>query len=289
MIKKAIIPAAGFGTRLLPATKSQPKEMLPIVDKPVIQYVVEEAVASGITDILMVIGRGKRSIEEHFDRSYELEDQLEGQGKLKLLKEIKAITELADIHFIWQKELLGLGDAVMHAKKHVGNKPFAVMLGDTIIQTDDGKPLTKKLSNIYDQFQEPVFALQEIEHSLVSRYGVFSGVEIEDDVYVARGFVEKPKPDKAPSNLVMAGRYIFTPDIFDYLKDTQPGLHGEVQLTDAMIAMLKHHKMYGFKFNGKRYDIGNKLDFIKTNVELALKRPDMKEELKQWLNEIHKS
>ena len=286
MIKRAVIPAAGFGTRLLPATKSQPKEMLPIVDKPVIQYVVEEAVASGITDILMIIGRGKRSIEEHFDRSFELEAQLAEKGKKELLDEIRRVDGLADIHFVWQKELLGLGDAILHAKQHIGDKPFAVMLGDTIIETRDNKPLTKKLAEIYEQFQEPVFALQEVETEFVSRYGVFSGIEIEPDIYVAKGFVEKPKPEQAPSNLVMAGRYIFTPDIFKILEQTKQGLHNEVQLTDAMISLLDKHKMYGYKFSGKRYDIGNKMDFIKTNVELALKRPEMRQELQEWIKNL---
>jgi len=224
MIRKAVIPAAGFGTRFLPATKSQPKEMLPIVDTPVIQYVVEEAVASGITDILIIIGKGKRAIEEHFDRNFYLEAQLAEQGKKKELERIRKISEMADIHFVWQKELKGLGDAVNCAKLHVGDQPFAVLLGDTLISS--GSPATKQLAEVYDRYGGSVVLIQEIDREKISRYGVISGEEIEPGVYKLDGLVEKPSPAEAPSNLVVAGRYVFTPEIFDCLAKIQPGKGG---------------------------------------------------------------
>jgi len=226
MICKAVIPAAGFGTRFLPATKSQPKEMLPIVDTPVIQYVVEEAVASGITDILMVIGKGKRSIEEHFDRSFQLEAQLIQQGKETELQTIRKISELADIHFVWQKELKGLGDAVNCARLHVANKPFAVLLGDTLISSNS--PATKQLMQVFDHYQRPVVLLEEIDQTKVSRYGVIGGKEIGNGLYRINKLIEKPKPEEAPSNLVVAGRYVFTADIFDYIDRVEPSKDSEI-------------------------------------------------------------
>lgn len=283
MIKKAVIPAAGFGTRFLPATKSQPKEMLPIIDTPTIQHVVEEAVKSGITDILMIIGRGKRSIEEHFDRNYELEAQLIEKKKFDDLKIIQDITNLADIHFIWQKELNGLGDAISYAKAHVNNEPFAVLLGDTLIESKNKTPVTKQLMDVFDRYQAPVVALEEVNPNLVSRYGIIDGREINKCVYEIDAFVEKPAIDKAPSNLAIASRYIFTPEIFSFLEKLDPGKNNEIQITDAMQAMVKSKAWYGLKFDGVRHDIGNKLDFLKTNVIYGLKREDFGEEFRQWL------
>ena len=286
-VRKAIIPAAGFGTRLLPATKSQPKEMIPIVDKPVIQYVIEEAVASGITDILMIIGKGKRAIEEHFDRNFELEYNLEQKGKLEQLQEIRNITNLGNIHFIWQKELNGLGDAVRYARHHVGNEPFAILLGDTILQTNDGQPLTRLLVDQFERHQSSVVALQPVPHNLVHRYGVMGGSLVEGDrLYKVDQWIEKPDPADAPSNLVIAGRYVFTPEIFTKLENIPTGVNNEVQLTDAMRLLLNDQAMYGYLFDGKRYDVGNKLDFIKTNLLFGLDRPEFAEDLKKWVKEL---
>ncbi len=280
-IKKAVIPAAGFGTRFLPITKAQPKEMLPIIDKPVIQYVVEEAVEAGITDILMIIGKGKRSIEEYFDRHYELEKELEFKKKFEELTAIRKISDLASIHFIWQKELNGLGDAISYARYHVGNEPFAVLLGDTLI--DSPTPLLNQLSDIYSKYGESVVALEEVDPSLVSLYGVIGGKSIEKDLYQITRLIEKPTLEEAPSNLVFAGRYIFKPEIFDCIERTLPGINNEIQLTDAMELMIKKNDMYGLKFDGKRYDIGKKIDFLKTNIIYGLRRPDIAEELAQFI------
>ena len=286
MIKKAVIPAAGFGTRFLPVTKSQPKEMLPVIDKPVIQYVVEEAVESGITDILMIIGKGKRSIEEHFDRNYELENELAIKNKEEQLQEVRKITGLANIHFVWQKELNGLGDAISYAKHHVGREPFAVLLGDTIIKSE--QPLLKNLASIFERYGDSVVALEEVDPAIVSRYGVIGGDEIENDLYAINQLIEKPKADEAPSNLVFAGRYIFAPEIFDCIDQTPPGINNEIQLTDAMRLLQKTNKLYGHRFSGKRFDIGNKLDFIKTNIVLGLEREDMNGDLKQFILNLAK-
>jgi len=285
MIKKAVIPAAGFGTRFLPATKSQPKEMLPIVDTPTIQHVVEEAVNSGISDILMIIGKGKRAIEEHFDRNFELEQQLSEKGKEEELKKILDITRLANIHFVWQKELNGLGDAIRYAQNHVNNEPFAVLLGDTLIESD-GEPVTKQLIDVYNRYNECVVALESVDRSVVSRYGVMDGKEISDDIYLVNNFIEKPSVKEAPSNLVIASRYVFTPDIFDYLAKVKPGVNNEIQLTDAMQLMLQNRAMYGLRFNGRRHDIGSKIDFLKTNVIYGLRRDDLGPEFKEWLKEL---
>ena len=287
MIKKAVIPAAGFGTRFLPATKSQPKEMLPIVDTPVIQYVVEEAVAAGITDILMIIGRGKRALEEHFDRSFQLEEQLSQKGKTKELESLKRISDLADIHFIWQKELKGLGDAVYCARHHVNDEPFVVLLGDTVV--DAQVPAAQQLLQVYERYQESVVLLEEVEPSLVSRYGVIDGKEIEPDLYLVEDFVEKPRPEEAPSNLVIAGRYVLTPEIFAYLSKTKPGKGGEIQLTDAMRMMVRNRAMYGWKLKGKRCDIGNPQGFVRTNLEFALKHEDLADDLRQYLKQLVKT
>jgi UTP--glucose-1-phosphate uridylyltransferase len=286
VIRKAVIPAAGFGTRFLPATKSQPKEMLPIVDTPVIQYVVEEAVASGITDILMVIGKGKRAIEEHFDRNFQLEDQLERQGKVEELEMIRRVSEIAEIHFVWQKQMLGLGHAVLCARHHVGNEPFAVLLGDTVIGSD--KPATLQLIEMYNQVHGSVVILEEIAREKVSRYGVLQGQEISEGFYRVQDFIEKPRPEEAPSNLVFAGRYVFTPEIFGFLETTAPGKGGEIQLTDAMRAMARTQAMYGKKLAGKRYDIGDKEGFIKTNIEFGLRDETIRPQLKAYIRQLAK-
>ncbi len=286
MIRKAVIPAAGFGTRFLPATKSQPKEMLPIVDTPVIQYVVEEAVTSGITDILMVIGKGKRAIEEHFDRNFQLENQLAEKGKQVELKAIRRISELANIHFVWQKELKGLGDAIQCAQHHVNNEPFVVLLGDTVI--DANVPATRQLLEVFDHYKESVVLLEEVDQSKISRYGVIDGKQIDSSLYQVKDFIEKPNPNEAPSNLVIAGRYVLTPKIFEFLYQIKPGKGNEIQLTDALRLMVRTQSMYGLKLNGKRCDIGNKEGFIKTNVEFALKRDDMAEQIKTYIRQLAK-
>jgi UTP--glucose-1-phosphate uridylyltransferase len=285
MVKKAVIPAAGYGTRFLPATKSSPKEMIPIIDTPVIQYVVEEAVASGITDILMIIGKGKRAIEEHFDRSPVLEETLAAKKNSEMLKKIRAISEMANIHFVWQKEMNGLGDAILHAKYHVGNEPFVILLGDTLVQSEDG-PVTKQLIDVYNENKGSVIALEEVKPELVSKYGVVDGEPVSDKVIKAKGWIEKPSVEEAPSNLAVASRYLFTPEIFEYLEHTPPGKNNEVQLTDAMREMVKTHPMFGLKFRGKRYDIGNKLGFLKTNIEFGLNDPEIGDDLKSWLKEF---
>ena len=287
MIRKAVIPAAGYGTRFLPATKSQPKEMIPIIDTPVIQYVVEEAVASGITDILMIIGKGKRAIEEHFDRSPILEESLLKKQNLKMLDKIRSISNMANIHFIWQKEMNGLGDAILHAKYHVGNEPFVILLGDTVVQSKDG-PITKQLIDVYEQHKSSVIALEEVKPELVSRYGIVDGDKISENVVKANNWIEKPSIEEAPSNLAVASRYLFTPEIFDYLEKTAPGKNNEIQLTDAMREMVKSQPMFGMKFDGKRYDIGDKMGFLKTNIEFGLKDPEIGESLKTWLKEFAK-
>jgi len=287
IVKKAVIPAAGYGTRFLPATKSSPKEMIPIIDTPVIQYVVEEAVESGITDILMIIGKGKRAIEEHFDRSPILEETLLKKHNLKMLDKIRSISNMANIHFIWQKEMNGLGDAILHARYHVGNEPFAILLGDTLVQGEGG-PITKQLIDVYNQYGGSVVALEQVKPELVSRYGIINGTAISDNVFKANDWIEKPSIKEAPSNLAIASRYIFTPEIFDYLEKTTPGKNNEIQLTDAMREMVKTHPMFGMKFKGKRYDIGDKMGFLKTNIEFGLKDPEISESLKIWIKEFAK-
>ena len=287
MIRKAVIPAAGFGTRFLPASKSQPKEMLPIVDTPTIQYVVEEAVAAGVTDILMIIGKGKRAIEEHFDRNFELESELHEKGRVKELEEIRRISQLANIHFVWQKELNGLGDAVSYARDHVGREPFLLLLGDTLIRSP--KPLLRRLMGLYARYGESVVALESVEPSKAHLYGVVAGRAMSDDLYLIEDLIEKPKPGEAPSNLAIAARYAFSPEIFDYIAKTTPGKNGEIQLTDAMRLMLQDRAMYGLRLDGKRYDIGNKLDFLKTNVEFGLTHPELGDDFREFLKDLAKT
>ena len=276
---KAVIPAAGFGTRFLPATKAQPKEMLPVYDKPTIQYVVEEAVNSGIDDILIITGRNKRSIEDHFDRSMELECTLENADKYDRLQLVRDITGLADICYIRQKEQKGLGDAINCAKKHVGDEPFAVLLGDSI--TKGKTPCTKQLIDIYEKYGKSAISLEEVPQEKVSRYGIIDGVKVEDNVYDIKKLVEKPAVEDAPSNLAIMGRYVLTPDIFDKLDETEPGVGGEIQLTDAL---QKLDSIYGVTFEGKTYDIGNRMEWLKTSIEFAMEDEDSKRELKEFIS-----
>ena len=279
---KAVIPAAGLGTRFLPATKAQPKEMLPVYDKPTIQYVIEESVNSGVDDILIVTGKGKRSIEDHFDRSFELEHHLKTKGKEDFLKEIEYISELADIHFIRQKKQKGLGDAIYCAKKHVGNDPFVVMLGDTI--TKDKVPCTKQLIDIYNKYGKSVISLEEVPDEKVERYGIIGGEEIEENIYKIDKLVEKPPLRVAPSNLAIMGRYVLTPDIFDCIESVEPGYGGEIQLTDALS---KLDEIYGQVFLGESYDIGNRIDWLKTSLKFALDDEKAKDEILDYIkNEI---
>ena len=277
---KAVIPAAGLGTRFLPATKAQPKEMLPVYDKPTIQYVIEESVNSGVDDILIVTGKGKRSIEDHFDRSFELEHHLKTKGKEDFLKEIEYISELADIHFIRQKKQKGLGDAIYCAKKHIGNDPFVVMLGDTITTV----PCTKQLIDIYEKYGKSVIALEEVPDEKVERYGIIGGEEIEPNIYKIDKLVEKPPLRVAPSNLAIMGRYVLTPDIFDCIENVEPGYGGEIQLTDALS---KLDEIYGQVFKGQSYDIGNRIDWLKTSLKFALEDEKAKEDILNFIkNEI---
>jgi UTP--glucose-1-phosphate uridylyltransferase len=284
MIRKAVIPAAGYGTRFLPATKSQPKEMLPIVDTPVIQYVVEEAVQAGITDLLMIIGAGKRSIEEHFDRSFQLESQLQAQGKTVELEAMRRISALADIHFVWQKQMRGLGDAVYYARYHVNNEPFVVLLGDTLI--DSVIPAAKQLVELYERVHAPVILLEQVELKKVGLYGIIDGHQIQPGVYRINDFVEKPKVENAPSNLAISGRYLLTPDIFRHIEQTVPSKDGEIQLTEALRALVREQPVYGLRLEGRRCDIGNKEGFIRTNIEFALKREDMAEDLREYIKRL---
>lgn len=285
-IRKAVIPAAGFGTRFLPASKSQPKEMLPIVDTPTIQYVVEEVEKAGISDILMVIGKAKRAIEEHFDRNFELEAELAEKNRHQDLNDIRRISEIANIFFVYQKELNGLGDAVSYARSHVGQEPFVVLLGDTIIDTDDGQSITAEMIRVYERYQAPVILLEEVDPKKVSRYGIVGGTMLDSDIVEIDQLIEKPALDQAPSNLAVAGRYILTPDIFDCIDQTPRGKNDEIQLTDAMQLLLKRRRFYGLKLKGVRHDIGNKLDYVKTNILYAMKRRDMGEAVKKFIREI---
>lgn len=284
-VRKAVIPAAGFGTRFLPATKCSPKEMLPIVDTPVIQYVVEEAVASGITDILMVIGRGKRAIEEHFDRSAELERELEAKGKTDQLAQIRRISELANIHFVWQKQMLGLGDAIRCAEAHVGDEPFAVLLGDTLLQSTSGVPAAKQLIDAYEATGTCVVALEKVPRERVSKYGVVSGRPVGDKLWEVGDLVEKPAPEEAPSDLAIASRYVLTPEIFGALRDAKPGKGGEIQLTDALKKLAHERPIHGRLVDAIRHDVGNHLGFIKTNIIYGLEREGLRETLGAFILE----
>jgi UTP--glucose-1-phosphate uridylyltransferase len=286
MITKAVIPAAGLGTRFLPATKAQPKEMLPIIDTPTIQYVVQECVDSGIEDILIISGKGKRSIEDHFDRNIELESRIQEKEDEAIYTQLRHIENMANIHFIRQKELNGLGDAIYHARFHCGNEPFAVLLGDTII--DSVIPVTQQLIDSYEQYQQTVIAVETVPWDKVSRYGIVGGDNLGDKILQITELIEKPERDKAPSNLAIAGRYILTPEIFTALEKTQRGKGNEIQLTDALRLLMKTESLIATVIEGKRYDIGNKLDFLKTTVEFALRRKEFAKPFEAFLRDTIK-
>ena len=284
-VRKAVIPAAGLGTRFLPATKAQPKEMLPLLDKPAIQYVVEEAVHAGLTDILIITGRGKRPIEDHFDRSIELEHFLESKGKFEELKQVREITDMASIHYIRQRDPLGLGHAVSVAEDHVGGEPFAVLLGDDIIA--ESNPLLSEMLRVHERYGRSVLAAMEVSRNEISLYGCIEPEFVEDD-RLARvlSVVEKPEPENAPSNLAAIGRYVLTPEIFEALRNLEPGVGGEIQLTDAINALAQQQAVYAHVFEGGRFDVGNKLDYMKAMIELAIDREDVGKELKRWLADL---
>lgn len=283
-VTKAVIPAAGLGTRFLPATKAQPKEMLPVVDKPAIQYVVEEAVRAGIDDILIISGRGKRSLEDHFDRNVELESFLAARGKDEELAEVRSIAELAEIHFVRQGEPLGLGHAVSIARKHVGDNPFVVMLGDDIM--DERSTVLTDMIGIYEERNAAVVAVQEVSPSEISSYGSIDPEIVSDSLVRMRGIVEKPSAEDAPSNLAVMGRYVFTPDIFDALAQVRPGVGGEIQLTDGIALLLADHDVFGWVFSHGRFDIGNKQDYLRATVELAIERDDLGPEFRAFLVDL---
>ena len=284
-ITKAIIPAAGFGTRFLPATKSQPKEMLPVVDKPTIQYIVEEAVESGIEDILIVIGRYKSVIEDHFDRSVELEMELEKKGKYDMLEQIQDIAGMANIQFVRQKTALGLGHAVYCAKNFIGNEPFAVMLGDDIVDSP-GYPCLKQMMDIYEQEQCSILGVKEVAWQDIHKYGIVDGDKVGDGLYTVRSLVEKPKAEDAPSNVAIMGRYIITPAVFDILEKTAPGAGNEIQLTDALKMLAGREKMLAYAFKGRRHDVGDKLGFLQATVEFALQRDGLKDDFLNYLESV---
>ncbi len=286
-IKKAVIPAAGLGTRFLPATKAQPKEMLPIVDKPTIQYIIEEAVASGIEEILIITGRNKKCIEDHFDKSVELELELEKSGKQEMLKLVKEISDMVDIHYIRQKEPKGLGHAISCAKTFVGNEPFAVLLGDDLVYNEE-KPCLKQLIDCYNEYNTSILGVQIVDGKDVDKYGIIKGIHIEGRVHKVRGLVEKPAVEEAPSNIAILGRYIITPQIFKILEETKPGRGGEIQLTDALSKLINEEAIYAYEFEGTRYDVGDKLGFLKATVEYALRREDLRDEFMEYLNSLKK-
>ncbi len=284
-IRKGVFPAAGLGTRFLPATKALPKEMLPLVDKPLIQYVVEEAIASGVTNIILVTSRGKSAIEDHFDVAFELESTLEKRGKTDQLIAAQAVSQMADVAYVRQKEPLGLGHAVLISEPLVGGEPFAVLLGDDIV--DSRIPCLRQMIEVYERFEgSPVVALQEVEGEAISRFGVVAGEEIEPGIFRITDMVEKPRPADAPSNLAIIGRYILTPDIFPFLREGRAGVGGEIQITDALRKLAKQRPFYGYKFEGKRHDAGDKLGFLMANVEFALKRPDLATEFREYLKSL---
>ncbi|WP_415294538.1 UTP--glucose-1-phosphate uridylyltransferase GalU [Clostridium perfringens] len=284
-IRKAIIPAAVLGTRFLPATKAQPKEMLPIVDKPTIQYIIEEAIDSGIEEILIITGRSKKCIEDHFDKSIELEIELEKSGKNELLDLVKDISDMVDIHYIRQKEPRGLGHAIHCAKTFVGDEPFAILLGDDVVYNEE-KPCLKQLIDCYNEYKTSVLGVQTVPESHVSKYGIVDGKYIEGKVYKVKGLVEKPSVEEVPSNVAILGRYIVTPRIFDILENTKPGKGGEIQLTDALLELMGQEAMYAYDFEGRRYDVGDKLGFLEATVEYALRRPELREGFVEYLNNL---
>ena len=283
-VRKAVIPAAGLGTRFLPATKAQPKEMLPVVDTPAIQLVVEEAVRAGLTDILVITGRNKRSIEDHFDRAVELEVFLEERGKFDELKQVRELSEMADIHFIRQGEALGLGHAVGIAEMHVGNEPFAVLLGDDLIHPS--MPLLPEMLRAYEEYDASVIAGMEVPHADIGLYGCITPEPVDEHLARVVSIVEKPDPDEAPSNLAAIGRYVFGPEIFDALRRIKPGAGGELQLTDAINILAQERSVYAYRFDRGRFDVGNKLDYLKATVELAIERDDVGPDFRRYLAEV---
>ncbi|MGI6152791.1 MAG: UTP--glucose-1-phosphate uridylyltransferase GalU [Christensenellaceae bacterium] len=285
-IRKAVIPAAGLGTRFLPATKAQPKEMLPIVDKPTIQYIVEEAVSSGIETVVIITGRSKRAIEDHFDKSVELEMELKNSGKEELLKIVEDISNLANVIYTRQKEPLGLGHAILAAKDIIGDEPFAVVLGDDIVCSE--KPALAQLMDAYDTCQSTVLGVQHIDNKDTDKYGIISPTSFDGRLYKVGALVEKPTPKEAPSNIAIMGRYIITPEIFEILEKTEKGRGGEIQLTDALAMLLKKQEVYALEFEGKRYDVGDKLGFLKATCEFALERSDLKEEFGTYIKNLVK-
>jgi UTP--glucose-1-phosphate uridylyltransferase len=280
-VKKAIIPAAGLGTRFLPATKAMPKEMLPIVDKPTIQYIVEEAIESGIEDIIIVTGKGKRSIEDHFDNAFELEQNLQEKGKLELLEIVRETSKMVDIHYIRQKEPKGLGHAVWCARNFIGNEPFAVLLGDDIVQAET--PCLKQLMDVYNQTHSSVIGVKRVPDNETNRYGIIDPEDQNGRAFQVRNFVEKPKLGTAPSNLAIIGRYVFTPEIFMFLDKQEVGAGGEIQLTDAIQRLNQIQRVFGYEFEGQRFDVGEKLGFIETTIEFALQREELREDLLKFM------
>jgi UTP--glucose-1-phosphate uridylyltransferase len=283
-IRKAIIPAAGLGTRFLPATKAQPKEMLPIVDKPTIQYIIEEAIDSGIESIIIVTGRNKRSIEDHFDRSLELELALKKSKNEDMLKLVDDISNMVDIHYIRQKEPKGLGHAINCASAFIGNEPFAVLLGDDIVHSN--VPCLKQLIEVYEKHKATIIGCQFVDHNQVDKYGIVDGISVEKDLYKVKHLVEKPRIEEAPSNLAILGRYIISPNIFKHLEETQPGAGGEIQLTDALRTLAMEEDMYAFNFQGKRYDVGNKLGYLQATMEFALRNPELRDDFKAYIQDL---
>jgi len=284
-VRKAVIPAAGLGTRFLPATKAQPKEMLTIVDKPTIQYIIEECVASGIEEILIITGRNKKSIEDHFDRSIELEMELEKSGKDEMLKMVRDISDMVNIHFIRQKEPRGLGHAINCARTFVGEEPFAVLLGDDIVYNDE-TPCLKQLIDCHNEYGTSVLGVQTVTETAVNKYGIVGGVHIKDGVYKVENLIEKPSVEEAPSNVAILGRYIITPKIFEILDSTAPGKGNEIQLTDALLKLIKEEDMYAYDFEGRRYDAGDKLGFLEATVEYALRKPELRDGFLDYLRTI---
>ncbi|CAM2937216.1 UTP--glucose-1-phosphate uridylyltransferase GalU [Paenibacillus sediminis] len=280
-IRKAIIPAAGLGTRFLPATKAMPKEMLPIVDKPTIQYIIEEAVASGIEDIIIVTGKGKRAIEDHFDYSFELEHNLQEKQKWDLLHEVRKSSEMADIHYIRQKEPKGLGHAIWCARKFIGDEPFAVLLGDDIVESD--VPCLRQMMDVYEEQHATIIGVQPVPWEDVSRYGIVDGTAVNERLHLSKQLVEKPKPNEAPSNMAIMGRYILTPRIFDLLGEQREGVNGEIQLTDALSRLAEHESIFAYHFDGVRHDVGEKLGFIQTTIHYALQHDELRDNLLEYM------
>ena len=286
-IRKAVIPAAGLGTRFLPATKAQPKEMLPIVDKPTLQYIIEECIESGIEEILIITGRNKKSIEDHFDKNIELEMELEKSGKQEMLEMVRNISDMANIHFIRQKEPKGLGHAIYCSKTFVGNEPFAVLLGDDIVYNEE-KPCLKQILECYNEYKTSILGVQKVPRENINKYGIVEAKHIEDRVYKVKGLIEKPNMNQTNSNIAILGRYIITPRIFEILENLEPGKGGEIQLTDALLKLSKEEAIYAYNFEGKRYDVGDKSGLLQATVEYALRKDELKDDFIKYLKEIVK-